>query len=71
MKINKRTTRTGFTLIELLTVIAIIAILAMMLPPATSAAKHKTRAIACNHNHQQIGLAMMLDAGDRNDFLPP
>jgi prepilin-type N-terminal cleavage/methylation domain-containing protein/prepilin-type processing-associated H-X9-DG protein len=61
----------GFTLIELLVVIAIIAILAAILFPVFSRARAKARQAACQSNMKQLGLAMIMYAGDYDETLSP
>ncbi len=60
----------GFTLIELLVVIAIIAILAAILFPVFAQAKLAAKKTVTISNNKQIGLALMMYAGDHDDFLP-
>lgn len=60
----------AFTLIELLVVIAIIAILAAILFPVFAQAKAAAKKTQCISNEKNIGTALMLYAGDYDDYAP-
>jgi len=62
-------TRPGFTLIELLVVIAIIAILAAIILPVLSRAQERGLRTYCANNLRQIGIGMIVYAGDNNDYV--
>jgi len=60
----------GFTLIELLVVIAIIAILAAILFPVFAQARESARKTMCLSHSKEIGLGVMMYAGDYDDTYP-
>jgi len=62
--------RSAFTLIELLVVIAITAILAALLLPALAKSKVRAQRIACLTNQKQIGLSLIMWAGDHGQRFP-
>jgi prepilin-type processing-associated H-X9-DG protein/prepilin-type N-terminal cleavage/methylation domain-containing protein len=53
-----------FTLVELLVVVAVIAILASLLLPSLSRARETAMRIKCISNQKQIGIGMLMYAGD-------
>ncbi len=60
----------AFTLIELLAVIAIIALLAALLLPALARSEARAQRIACLNNQKQIGLSLIMWAGDHGERFP-
>lgn len=62
--------RKAFTLIELLVVIAIIAILAAILFPVFAQAKVAAKKTSALSNQKQIGLGLVMYAGDNEDYYP-
>lgn len=63
--------RSGFTLIELLVVVAIIAVLAAILFPVLATAREKARQTTCLSDEKQLAMAVLMYAGDYDEYLCP
>jgi prepilin-type N-terminal cleavage/methylation domain-containing protein len=62
--------RPGFTLIELLVVVAIIALLIAILLPSLTRVRSQARTALCGTRIGQLGKAMLMYAGDFNEYPP-
>jgi prepilin-type N-terminal cleavage/methylation domain-containing protein len=69
IRLGRRNSRNGFTLVELLVVIAIIAMLVGVLLPALTAARETAKRTLCASNLKQLGVGSAIYANERT-YLP-
>lgn len=60
----------GFSLVEVLVVVVIILILTSIAVPLARSYRERARTVNCSRNLRQIGLAVMMYAGDNQMTLP-
>jgi prepilin-type processing-associated H-X9-DG protein/prepilin-type N-terminal cleavage/methylation domain-containing protein len=70
MNADRRTSRSGFTLVELLVVIGIIAVLVGILLPALTRAREAANQIKCQAQIRSLVQLMILHANDHQGFMP-
>ena len=62
---------TGFTLVELIVVVSIIGLLVAILLPALGAARGRAKAVVCQSNLKNLGVAFACYAEDYDGFVMP
>jgi prepilin-type processing-associated H-X9-DG protein/prepilin-type N-terminal cleavage/methylation domain-containing protein len=67
----RRTSNSGFTLVELLVVIGIIAVLISILLPALGRVRAQAKGAYCASNQRQLAQAAIAYANDNRGFFPP
>jgi prepilin-type processing-associated H-X9-DG protein len=70
-RLDHKSTKNGFTLIDLLALLAVGAVLAVTILPALAGSRTKSESVRCLSNLNQIMDAMLMYTHDNHDFFPP